>query len=233
MGGNLSIQGVVRNSSGEPVPNVYVLLEVYGEGGGASEGKYGEWDSYTDETGSYSFNNLLRLERGTYEVWFSGHHEYGKSYENSGYHIKAAGSQPLLLQSAYREGALHEISGDTYSLSATVHPVTGSAFSGVIKYEDSDGSIKDFYSQPFGRWQHVGLNRGVPGNREYSIGSEYAITVGNTIKWTGLAGGTYYLGFVFRKLDGVVAECASPSFQISPGETRHFEYTIRECPPKP
>jgi hypothetical protein len=217
MGGNLSIQGVVRDSSGEPAPNVYVELTVYGEKGGRDIGRYGIWDLYTDETGSYFFNNLRRLERGSYEVWFNGRHEYGNSYENSGYYIFP-----------------HEISGDVYLLNVTAHPVSGSAFSGRIQYEDSDGTIKSFFSHPFIEPEpghEIHLLRGTPDNREYAVGSEYATTAGNTIKWGGLAGGIYYLEFFYRRLDGVSVACTSPSFEIPPGETKQFEYTIRECPP--
>jgi hypothetical protein len=88
MGGSLSIQGVVRDSFGNIAPDVYVFLEVYRQKGGGTIGRLGKWGLYTDETGFYSFNNLVRLEQGgRYEVWFNGHHEYGKVYENSGYYI--------------------------------------------------------------------------------------------------------------------------------------------------
>jgi hypothetical protein len=217
MGGNLSIRGVVRDSFGKTVPNAYVALTVFGQAGGGNIGRYGKWSLYTDETGSYSFNNILRLARGHYEVWFNGDHEYGKAYENSGYHIEA-----------------QRISDNVHVLNVTVHAVTGSVFSGVIQYEDVDGSIKSFYSHAFTRPElghYIGLLRGTPGNRGYGIGSEYARIVGSTTEFSGLAGGIYFLEFFFRRLDGVWVHCTSPSFEIPPGETKHFEYTIRGCPP--
>jgi photosystem II stability/assembly factor-like uncharacterized protein len=218
MGGSLSIQGVVRNKSGETVTNVYVVLQVYGKRGGWHIHKVGEWGLYTDETGSYSFNNFLRVEGGHYEVRFNGDHEYGEVYENSGYWIGE-----------------DEISGDVYLLDVTVHPVTGSAFSGVIQYQDADGSIKSFYSSPFIKPEpgHViELHRGTSNdNHEYGIGVEYCTIDGNSTIWSGLAGGIYYLAFTYRRSDGVLVRCTSPSFEILPGETKQFEYTIRECPP--
>ena len=72
MGGSLSIQGVVRDTFGNVAPDVYVTITVYEEGGGGDFRRLGHWGLYTDETGSYSFNNLLRAEGGHYEVWFNG-----------------------------------------------------------------------------------------------------------------------------------------------------------------
>jgi len=219
MGGNLSIQGVVRDSFGNIAPDVYVFLEVYRQKGGGTIGRLGKWGLYTNETGIYSFNNLVRLEQGgRYEVWFNGHHEYGKVYENSGYYIRA-----------------QEIRGNVHVLNVTVHAVTGSVFSGVIQYRDIDGTIKSFYSDPHAREEHAhhfGLWRGTPDSPEYAIGSEYVKIVGSTTEFNGLAGGIYYLNFEYTRLDGVVVQCETPSFEILPGETKRFEYTILECPPK-
>jgi len=217
MGGSLSIQGVVRDSFGKTVPNAYVALQVYGARGGWDIGQFGNWGLYTDGTGSYSFDKVVRLESGHYEVWFNGKHEYGKAYENSGYWIDA-----------------HEISGNVYVLDVTVHAVTGSAFSGVIQYEDVDGSIKSFYSPPFTQPEPghlVDLVRGIPDNVEYGIGGEYSRIAGGTTEWPGLAGGMYYLSFTYRRLDGVLVQCNSPAFEIPPGGTKRLEYTIRNCPP--
>ena len=224
MGGDLSIQGVVRDSSGNVAPDVYVTLGVFGGTRGWGRGVFGDEKVYTDETGFYSFNNVLRAEGGHYEVHFSGDHRYGKVYEGSAYWIGE-----------------NRISGDVYVLNVTVHPVTGSAFSGVIQYEDADGSIKGFYSPPFikPRPEHaIELVRGTPGNIEYpilglggTIGGRFGSVPDNTIKWSGLAGGTYYLRFNYRRSDGVLVWCLSPPFEIPPGETKQCEYTIRNCPP--
>jgi len=217
MGGSLTIRGVVRDDSGKAVPNAYVVLTVYGARGGWDIGQFGKWGLYTDGTGSYSFDKVVRLESGHYEVWFNGEHEYGKVYENSGYGIEA-----------------HQISGNVHVLNVTVHAVTGSAFSGAIQYEDVDGSIKSFYSPPFTHSEPghlMSLRRGIPGNTEYGIGGEYCEIAGGTVEWHGLAGGTYYLSFTYRRLDGVMVNCNSPVFEIPPGGTKRLEYTIRNCPP--
>jgi len=209
MGGNLSIRGVVRDSSGTVAPDVYVTITVYEEGGGGSIGQLWDWGLFTDETGAYAFNNLLRVEGGHYEVWFNGRQEYGKVYENSGYHISE-----------------NEISGDVYLLDVTVHPVTGSAFFGVIQYEDADGAIENFLSGPLGPDHFIELNRGTSAHHEYSIGSEYLTNDGSTVYLSGLAGGTYHLIFQYRRSDGVWVGCTSPSFEILPGETKQFDYII-------
>ena len=217
MGGNLTIQGVVRDDLGNAAPNVFVQISVYGQAGGWDIGKFGDWFLYTDGQGSYSFKNLRRLERGHYEVWFNGKQEYGKVYENRGTWI-----------------AENEISGGIYTLNATVYPVTGSALVAVIQYHDVDGSLKNFYSPTFPQpdpGHLLALIRGTPDKMEYGIGCEYGKITGNTVEWRNLAGGTYYLAFDYRRLDGVLVHCTSPSFEISPGETKHFEYTIQECPP--
>ncbi len=54
MGGNLSIRGVVRDSSGTVAPSVYVRITVFEEGGGDA---IWEEDLFTDEAGAYAFNN--------------------------------------------------------------------------------------------------------------------------------------------------------------------------------
>jgi hypothetical protein len=217
MNGTLSIQGVVKDDLGKAVPNAYVTLSVYGAKGGWDIGQFARWGLYTDGTGSYSFDKVVRLESGHYEIWFNGDHEYGKAYENSGYYIEA-----------------HKIESDVRILDVTVHPITGSVFSGIIQYEDVDGTIKGFYSPPFTKSEpghFIELFRGNPDNMEYPIGSEYGRINGGTIEWSGLAGGTYFLKFTYRRLDGVLVNCHSPSFEIPPGETKDLEYTIRNCPP--
>jgi hypothetical protein len=217
MNGSLSIQGIVKDSLGKAVPNAYVTLSVYGAKGGWDIGQFARWGLYTDETGSYSFDKVVRLESGHYEIWFNGDHEYGKAYENSGYYIEA-----------------HEIKSDVRILDVTVHAVTGSVFSGAIQYEDVDGSIKGFYSPPFTQAEpghFIELVRGNPDNIEYRIGGEYGKISGGTIEWSGLAGGIYHLKFTYRRLDGVLVRCTSPAFEIPPGETKHLEYTIHNCPP--
>jgi hypothetical protein len=209
MGGNLSIRGVVRDSSRTVAPDVYVAVTVYRERGGGAIGQLWSGDLLTDEAGAYAFNNLLRVGGGHYEVWFNGRQEYGRMYENSGYYINE-----------------NEISGDVYLLNVTVHPVTGSAFSGVIQYEDADGVTKNFLSGPLGPGRFIELNRGTSANHEYSIGSEYFTDDGSTAYLSGLAGGTYYLVFQYRRSDGVWVDRTSPSFEILPGETKQYDYTI-------
>lgn len=132
MGGTLSIQGIVKDSLGNTVPNAYVTLSVYGAKAGWDIGQFTRLGLYTDETGSYSFDKVVRLENGHYEIWFNGDHEYGKAYENSGYYLEA-----------------REVKNDIHKLNVTVHAVTGSVFSGTIQYEDVDGSVKGFYAPPF------------------------------------------------------------------------------------
>jgi hypothetical protein len=217
MNGTLSIQGVVKDSLGKAVPNAYVTLSVYGAKGGWDIGQFARWGLYTDGTGSYSFDKVVRLESGHYEVWFNGDHEYGKVYENSGYYIQA-----------------REIKSDIRILDVTVHAVTGSVFSGTIQYEDVNGSINGFYSPPFTQAEpghSIELFRGNPDSIEYSIGGEYGRIGGGTIEWSGLAGGIYHLNFTYRRLDGVLVRCDSPAIEIPPGETKDLDYTIRNCPP--
>jgi len=209
MGGNLSIRGMVRDSSGAAASNVYVTITVYEEGGGADRGQLWNGEMFTDGAGAYAFNHLLRVEGGHYEVWFNGRQEYGRVYENSGYYIFT-----------------NEISGDVYVLNVTVHPVTGSAFSGVIQYEDADGTIKNYLPSPLGPDHFIALNRGSSTNHEYAIGSEYVTNDGSRVYLGGLAGGTYYLHIKYRRSDGVWVETTSPSIEILPGETKQLDYTI-------
>jgi len=209
MGGALSIRGVVRDSSGTVAPDVYVTLTVYEEGGGGDVGQLWDGGIFSDETGSYAFNGLLIIEKGHYEVWFNGRQEYGQAYENCGYYIEAS-----------------EMSGDEYVLDVTVHPVTGSAFSGVVLYQDADGATKNYLSAPLGPGRFIELARGTSADHECRIGSEYLTNDGTAITLNGLAGGTYYLGFHYRRSDGVWVEGTSPSFEILPGKTRRFDYTI-------
>ena len=63
-------------------------------------------------------------------------------------------------------------------------------------------------------------------NSEYCIGSEYFVDDGSAAYLSGLAGGTYYLQFQYRRSDGVWVERTSPSFEILPGETKQYSYTI-------
>ena len=217
MGGRMTIRGVVKDDSGKLVSNVYVKLQVYGEAGGWDIGMLANKETYTDETGSYSFDNIIELESGHYELWFNGGHQYGKSYESSGYFIEA-----------------NEIRNNIHVFNVIVHPVTGSFFSGIIKYEDFDGSIKNFYFPPFNRPEpgHVIiLLRGKMDNIEYDLGTEYGKISGEKIEWSGLAGGFYLLDFTYRRLDGVLVQCKSPVFEILPESTYFMEYTIRDCPP--
>jgi len=209
MGGNLSIRGIVRDSSGTAASDVHVTITVYEAGGDWDRGQLWSGEIFTDEAGAYAFNNLLRLEGGRYDVWFNGRQEYGKVYENSGYYI-----------------AENEISGDVYLLNVTVHPVTGSAFSGAIQYEDADGVTKDFLSSPRGPDHFIELNRGTSTNHEYTIGSEYFTDDGGRAYIGGLASGTYYLILQYVRSDGVRVATTSPSFEILPGETKQFDYTI-------
>jgi hypothetical protein len=215
MGGELSIRGVVRDNAGNAVPGVYVTLLV--ESGDRDMGKLGDWGLYTDETGSYAFIGLVRVEQGNYEVWFNGGHEYGKVYENSGYHIP-----------------IDTISGNEATLDVTVYPVTGSVLSGLIRFEDLDGSIKNFYGPGIEPRpdRFIALVRGANfDNAEYNIGSEYYSIEGNRLIVPGLAGGTYYLEFYFSKSDGVLRYCTSPALELPAGDTMEFDYTIRDCPP--
>jgi hypothetical protein len=108
MGGNLSIRGVVRDSSGTVAPDVYVAVTVYREGGGGAIGQLWNGDLLTD-----------------------GCQECGRVYEGSGYYIieEISGDVHLLFE-GYRRSHFayyHDESGDVYSLDVTVHPVTGSA----------------------------------------------------------------------------------------------------------
>ena len=202
MNGSLSIQGVVKDNLGNTVPNAYVTLSVYGAKGGWDIGQFTRLGLYTDGTGSYSFDKVVRLESGHYEIWFNGDHEYGEAYENSGYYLEA-----------------REVKSDIRKLDVTVHAVTGSVFSGTIQYEDVDGSIKGFYAPPFTQSEpghFIELVRGSPDKIEYNIGGEYGRINGGTIEWSGLAGGIYHLRFTYRMLDGVLVRCSSPAFEIPP-----------------
>jgi hypothetical protein len=238
MGGSLSIQGVVRDSSGDVASDVYVAIAVYAGGvdwepetDGSGLRVLGEWDIYTDETGSYSFNNLMKVEEGHYQVWFNGGREYGKVYENSGYYIvnEKSGDVHVLSDADGRPdfGHHHDGSGDIYSLDVTVHPVTGAALVAVIDYKDADGAIKNYFSEPLGPDRFIELNRLSdsidPG---YTIGADYFTSDGSKGHLGGLAGGTYVLVFQFVRSDGVATGHTSPAFEIDPGETKRFEYTI-------
>ena len=235
MGGSLSIQGVVRDSSGNLASDVYVAITVYEGGvywetGGSDYRLLGAWEIYTGETGSYSFDNLKKVEDGHYQVWFNGGPEHGKKYEDSGYYIINEKSGDVYLLSDvdprpafayYQDG-----SGDVYSLDVTVHPVTGSALVAVIDYEDADGATKNYFSKPLGPDHRIELNRATgPADPGYTIGDNFT-SDGSEGYLNGLAGGTYYLVFQFIRSDGVATTQESPAFDIAPGETRRFEYTI-------
>lgn len=235
MGGSLSIQGVVRDSSGDVASDVYVAITVfeggvYWETGGSEYRLLGEWDIYTDQTGSYSFDKLTQVEDGHYQLWFSGEQQRGKMYENSGYYIINEKSGDLHLLSDVEShpdfGYHHSESGDVYSLDVTVHPVTGSALVAVIDYEDADGATKNYFSKPLGPDHRIELNRAtVPADPGYTIGGSFT-SDGSEGYLNGLAGGTYYLLFQFIRSDGVATTHTSPAFDIAPGETKRFEYTI-------
>jgi hypothetical protein len=236
MGGSLSVQGVVRDSSGDVASDVFVALAAYERGSDwesetGGSGCFGEWDIYTDETGSYSFNNLIKVEEGHYQVWFNGGPEYGKMYENSGYYIinEKSGDVHLLSDADPRPDFqhTHDGSGDIYSLDVTVHPVTGAALVAVIHYEDADGTTKNYFSKPLGPDRFIELSRAAsPANPGYTIGAEYFTSDGSNGYLRGLAGGTYNLAFQFVRSDGVAVGHTSPAFEIGPGETKRFEYTI-------
>jgi len=216
MGGHLSIRGVVRDTLGNVVPHAFVDLQVYGAKGGWDIGELGRWGMYTDAAGQYLFDNVVRLERGHYEIWFNGSQEYGKAFENAGYSVEA-----------------RQVSSDLRMLDVTIHPMTKSALAAVVKYEDVDGFVKDFYAPPFAEPEpghYIQLYRGSPSKAEYTIGGEYGRISGAAEKWAGLAGGSYFLSFTYRRQDGVVVQCNSPAFQILPGETKRLQYTIRNCP---
>ena len=235
MEGSLSIQGVVRDRSGDVASGVHVAITAY-EGGvywetdGSGDRLLGGWDLYTDETGSYSFNNLIKVADGHYQVWFNGGPEDGTVYENSGYYIinEASGDVQLLSDVDPRPDFRYsrEGSDDIYSLNVTVHPVTGSALVAVIQYEDADGATKNYFSKPLGPDHRIEINR-VPGPAHpgYTIGDHFT-SDGSEGSVSGLAGGTYELLFQFVRSDGVATTRTSPAFEIGPGETKRFEYTI-------
>jgi hypothetical protein len=235
MGGSLSIQGVVRDSSGDVASDVYVAITVfeggvYWETGGSDYRLLGGWEIYTGETGSYSFDNLTQVEDGHYQVWFNGGPEYGKKYESSGYYIinEKSGDVHLLSDVEPRPdfGYHRDESGDIYSLDVTVHPVTGSALVAVIDYKDADGAIKNYFSKPLGPDHGIELNRATsPADPGYTIGDNFT-SDGSEGYLNGLAGGTYNLVFQFIRSDGIATTHASPVFEIGPGETKRFEYTI-------
>ena len=240
MGGNLSIQGVVRDSFGNVVPYVPVYLSVmeetvFWDKAGSSYHQLGDWDLHTDETGSYSFNNLTRMEKGHYEVWLSG--DKNDEYEESGYYILEGGGAHLLSigggNNQTHFSTSHDQEGYTYTLDVTVHRVTNSALCAAIQYQDADGVIKNYLSKSLGPDHRLELNRGTNhlNGHEYTIGDHLFTSDGHKACSRGLAGGTYYLIFEYIRSDGKGVTCVSPSFEILPGETKQFEYTIRDCSP--
>ena len=236
-GGSLTIQGVVRDIFGNPAPNI-VHLAVFQEAvfwditGSKGHHRLGEWYLYTDKTGSYSFNNVPRVEKGHYQVWFA---EGLYQYEESGYFIEEVGGVHLLFigggNSRTRLAYSHDKDRYVYTLDVTVHPVTNSALCAAIQYKDADGVIKNYLSESLGPVHRMELNRGTshPDGHEYTI-SEAFVSDGRQACLHGLAGGRYYLIFQYIRSDGRAVECASPAFEILPGETKQFEYTIQDCP---
>jgi hypothetical protein len=99
--------------------------------------------------------------------------------------------------------------------------------SAIIQYEDSDGETKNYFSKPLGPDHRVELDRGAsPDQHEYTIGAGFFRTDDGNGYLSGLAGGTYYLMFQYIRSDGVWVDHTSPPFEIPPGETKRFEYTI-------
>jgi hypothetical protein len=238
MGGSLSIQGVVTDTFGIVAPNVRIQLTVleetvFWDKTGSGYHQLGEWILYTDQTGYYSFDNLPKVEKGHYEVWFSVR-EY--EYEESGYYILEGGSARLLYIGGGNSGTRLDSSQDngryTYTLDVTVHRVTSSTLCAAIQYKDADGVIKNYFSKSLGPDHRIELNRGTnhPAGHEYTISDGFT-SDGSQACLRGLAGGTYYLVFQYIKSDGTAAECASPAFEIPPGETKQFEYTLQDCSP--
>jgi hypothetical protein len=215
LGGTLSIQGVVKDTLGAAVPHAFVELAVYGAKAGFDIGLLASRALYTDESGSYAFENVTRLQSGHYELWFNGGPEYGRAYENSGYYIQAG-----------------QVRNDVHKINVVVRPVTHSSLQAAVRYVDADGSTRRFYTAPFLRAEpgHImELWRGTADNKEYAIGAEHGRIEGEHVTWEGLAGGRYFLAFTYRMFDGIVAQCNTSSFEILPGETRILEYTIKHC----
>ena len=228
----------MRDTFGNVAPNVPVHLTVLEETvfwdiTGSGYHRLGGWNLYTDKTGSYSFNNLPRVEKGHYQVWFSGR-EY--EYEESGYYIMEVGGVHLLFigggNSRTHFGYYHDQGRYIYTLDVTVHRVTNSALCAAIQYKDADGVIKNYLSKRLGPNHRIELNRGTshPAGHEYTIRDDFT-SDGRKACLRVLAGGTYYLIFQYIRSDGIGVECVSPSFEISSGETKQFEYTIQDCTP--
>jgi len=233
--GSLSIQGIVRDSSGDVASGVHVAVTayeggVYWELGGSGDRLLGDWELYTDETGFYSFDHLTKVADGHYQVWFNGGPEDGPVVENSGYYIinEASGDVHVLCDGEPRPDFRYSRDGsdDIYSLDVTVHPVTGSALVAVIDYEDADGAVKNYFSKPLGPDHRIEINRAPgPAHPGYTIGDHF--TSDGSEGYVGdLAGGTYELLFQFVRSDGVATTHTSPAFEIDPGEAKRFEYTI-------
>jgi hypothetical protein len=234
--GSLSIQGVVMDASGNVAPNVPIQLTILEETviwdkTGSEYHRLGEWNLYTDNTGTYSFDNLPKVEKGHYEVWFSG-----DEYEESGYYIMEEGGAHLLFIGGGNSRTHFDYSENngryTYTLDVTVHRVTEAALCAAIQYKDADGVIKNYFSESLGPDHRIEINRGTshPAGHEYTL-SEGFTSDGNQACMQGLAGGTYYLLFQYIKSDGAAVTCVSPSFEIPPAETKQFEYMIQNCSP--
>jgi len=150
MGGDLTIQGVVSDNSGNVIPYIPVHLSafeetVFWDKTGSGHHRLGDWDLHTDETGSYSFNNLPKVEKGHYQVWLSrGNNEY----EESGYYILEGGGVHLLFigggSGRTHFSTSHDQEGYTYKLDVIVHRNTNSALCASIRYTDADGTIKNY-----------------------------------------------------------------------------------------
>lgn len=233
MGGNVSIQGIVKDTSGNVAPDVLVWLAAYKERGGFDIRQIKTWDAYTDETGSYSFKNLPEVDGGHYEVRFAGRHQYGRVYENSIYRIsedKVSGDFHLTTGiTDFRVITNEDETGGTLCvLNVTLYPVTGSTLHALVQYEDADGTTKSLYSSRCRPGYFIGLNRGTgPDNHVYSAaGCQYVQLRDGMGIYEGLAGGIYYMNFDYVRSDGVEVHGAIPPFEIPPGETKLLEYTI-------
>lgn len=209
MGGDLEVNGIVHDNQDNVVSNVFVRASAYSPGGGGDEGTLGNWELYTDTNGKYAFKNFNRDIIGHIELWFNGGEEYGKEYENCGYNF-------LDVNTYYDY---------IYTLDIVVYPVTESGIKGDIKFVDSDGVTKNLVEWPD---SFIGLERGsnLTTGHEYSIGSEYGEIIDGKIRYTGLAGGTYFFVFHFNKSNGNYVDENSDPILIPEGEILNYQYTV-------
>ncbi|MCP4425229.1 MAG: hypothetical protein GY803_12100 [Chloroflexi bacterium] len=235
MGGTLSVQGVIKDSSGQAIPGIDLFITAYEEDvhwdrTGESYNLLGDWKARTDKTGIYAFNNLAQVVGGHHQIWLSGAAEDGQAYENSGYYIikkTDEDARTLFKEMGFSHFTYHpDESGDTYELDIVMHPVSGSAFSGVVWYEDADGTTKNYFASPLDNNHGIELNRGTdPANHEYTVGNQFT-SDGSEGYMGDLAGGMYYLMFQFIRSDGMAAGCMITDIEIPPGETKQFDLTI-------